>query len=71
MEILSPNYRTEDEDPFGCNWEKLIEAEEGGNPTGRPAVSNKLYPHDLSETEPPTRWHIPLAVVCSYLMHIP
>lgn len=35
------------------------EAEEDGNPTGRPAVSTKLDPQDLSHTEPPTRWHIP------------
>jgi hypothetical protein len=39
--------------------EKLEEAEEEGNPIGRPAVSANLDPRDCSDTEPPTRQHIP------------
>ena len=39
------------------HWLKLEEAEEEGNPIGRPAVSTNLNPKDLSKTGPPTRQH--------------
>ena len=40
-------------------WERLEEAEEEGDPIGRPAVSTNMDLQDLSDTEPPTRQHIP------------
>jgi hypothetical protein len=44
MQILTHNQWTEAADP--CDWirEKLEEAEEEGNPIGRPAVSINLDP---------------------------
>ena len=36
-------------------WERLEEAEEEGDPIGRPGVSTNPDPQDLSDTEPPTR----------------
>jgi hypothetical protein len=59
MQIVIPNQWTEAEDPCDCIREKL-EAEEEGDPIGRPAVSTNLDCQDLSDTEPPTRQHIPL-----------
>jgi hypothetical protein len=55
---LTPNQWTKAGDPCG-GWirERLEEAEENGDPIGRPAVSTNLDPRDLSDTEPPTRWH--------------
>ena len=41
-------------------WEKLEEAEEEGDPIGRPVVSTNLDSHDLSDTEPPPRQHTPV-----------
>jgi hypothetical protein len=38
--------------------EKLEEVEKDDDSIGRPAVSTKLYPWDLSDTEPPTRQHM-------------
>jgi hypothetical protein len=35
----------------------LEEAEEEGNPIGKPAVLTNLDPWDLSDTESPTRQH--------------
>jgi hypothetical protein len=62
MQIFTPNQWTEAGDP--CSWikEKLEEAEEEGNPIGRPAVSINLDPQDLSDIELPTRQHIPADV---------
>jgi hypothetical protein len=37
----------------------MLEAEEEGNPMGRPAVSTDLDLCDLSDTEPPTGQHTP------------
>jgi hypothetical protein len=39
------------------NYERLKEAEEKGEPVGRPAVSINLDPRDLSNTRPPNRQH--------------
>jgi hypothetical protein len=44
MQIHIPKQRTEARDPCGRIREKLEEAEEEGNPIGRPAVSNNLDP---------------------------
>ena len=35
------------------------EAEEEGEPIGRPTISTNMDPWDLSDTEPPTRQHTP------------
>ena len=59
MQISAPNQWTKAGDPCGWTKEKLEEAEEEADPTGRPAVLANLDPWDLSETEPPTRQHIP------------
>jgi hypothetical protein len=50
-----------DRSQWPCGWirEKLEEAEEEGDPIGRPAVSTNLDPQDCSNTEPPTRRHTP------------
>jgi hypothetical protein len=53
--ILMLNQWTEVGVPCGWIREKLEDAEEEGNLIGRPAVSTKLDPCDLSDTEPPTR----------------
>ena len=57
MQIFTPNQWTEAADPSGSMREKLEEAEEEGNPIGRPAVSTNLDHRDDSDTEPPTRQH--------------
>ena len=51
---------TETGDP--CVWirELLQEAEEEGDPIGRPTISTNLEPWDLSDTEQPTRQHMPV-----------
>jgi hypothetical protein len=46
-------------DPCGWIREKLEEAEEEGDPIGRPAVSINLDLWDLSDTGPPNRQHTP------------
>ena len=56
---LHPIKRTEATDFYGWTEEKLEEAGEEGSPMGRPAVLTNLDPQDLSDTEPPTRQHIP------------
>jgi hypothetical protein len=55
MQILTPNQWIEAGDSCGRIREKLEEAEEEGDPIGRPAVSTNLDSRDLSDTEPPTR----------------
>jgi hypothetical protein len=35
--------------------ERMEEAEEKSNPTGRPAVSSNLNPWELPDAKPPTR----------------
>jgi hypothetical protein len=57
MQILTPNQWTEAAAPCGWIREKQEEAEEGGNPIRRPAVSTNLDPWDLSDTELRTRQH--------------
>jgi hypothetical protein len=56
-------------DPCGWIRENLEEAKEEGDPVERPAVSINMDPWDLSDTEPPTRQHIPADM--SPLTHIP
>ena len=58
MQIVIPNQWTE-ANPCGWIKERLEEAEEEGDPIGRPAVSNDLDPQYLSDTETPPRQHIP------------
>jgi hypothetical protein len=55
MQIFTPNQWAEAADPCGWIGKKLKEAEEEGNPIGELAVSTKLDPWDLSDTEPWTR----------------
>ena len=57
VQIFTPNQWTEAADPCGWIREKLEEAEEEGDPIGRPAVSTNPDPRELPETEPPTRKH--------------
>ena len=59
MKIFIPNRLTKFTDQCGWISEKLIEAEQEGNPVGRPAVSTNLNPKDPSKTGPPTRQHTP------------
>jgi len=56
MQVFSPNQCTEVRDPCGWIKERLKEAEEEGNPIGRPAVSTNLELWDLSDTEPTTSY---------------
>ena len=59
MKIFIPNRLKKFTDPCGWISEKLIEAEQEGNPVGRPAVSTNLNPKDPSKTGQPTRQHTP------------
>jgi hypothetical protein len=54
-QTFTSNQWTETADPCGWVRVKLEEAEEESNPAGRPAVSTKLDPRDLSDTGPPNR----------------
>jgi hypothetical protein len=55
MQIFTPNQWAETHDTCGWIREKLVEAEEKGDPVRGPAVSINLEPRDLSDTGPPTR----------------
>jgi hypothetical protein len=59
MQIFMPNQWTEAADPCGWIREKIEEAEEEGDPVGRPAVSTNLDLQDLSDTGIPTRQYTP------------
>jgi hypothetical protein len=58
-QIFTLNQLAEPGDPCGWIREKLENAEEEGNPIGRPAVSTNMDPWDCSDTEPQTRQHTP------------
>jgi hypothetical protein len=44
MQMLTPNQGTKVRDPYGLIRKRLKEAEEEGDPTGRPAISTNLEP---------------------------
>jgi len=59
IQICAPKQWTEAADPCGWIRGKPEEAEEEGDPIGKPAVSTNQDPWYLSDTEPPTRQHTP------------
>jgi hypothetical protein len=57
MQILTANYWTDVEGPYGRVRGGVEGAEGDGNPIGRPRLSTNLDPQELPETKPPTREH--------------
>jgi hypothetical protein len=54
----TPYHWTEVRDPYGWIRGRIQEAEEEGNPTGRPAVSTNPDPWELSQAGPSPHIHI-------------
>ena len=67
MQLLTCNQWTEAGDLCGAIRAKLKEAEEVGNPIGKPAVSTNLDPRYISDTELTTRQHTPADMIPQHI----
>jgi hypothetical protein len=54
MQIFTANHWTENKDPYARVRRRSEGVEEDGNPIGRPTVSTKSDPWEITDLKPPT-----------------